>query len=98
MIVRIVKMHFRKEEVETFNALFEEIKFKIRAFPGVMHLECLQDVNNPQIFFTYSHWEKPEDLENYRQSELFQSTWAKTKILFEEKAQAWSTDTIFRSA
>lgn len=97
MIVRIVKMHFREEEVETFKSLFEEIKFKIRAFPGVLLLECLQDVNDPQIFFTYSHWQSEADLEKYRNSELFKSTWAKTKILFERRAEAWSTKTIFRS-
>jgi hypothetical protein len=90
-------MHFREEEIDTFKALFEEIKFKIRAFPGVLHLECLQDVNDPQIFFTYSHWESEADLENYRNSDLFKSTWVKTKILFEHKAEAWSTETIFRS-
>lgn len=97
MIARVVKMHFREEEVDSFKELFEEIKFKIRAFPGVLHLECLQDISNPCIFFTYSHWESERDLENYRHSELFKSTWAKTKVLFEEKAEAWSTQTIFRS-
>ena len=97
MIVRVVKMHFRTEEIDTFKSLFEEIKLKIRSFPGVQHLECIQDVKNPEIFFTYSHWESEKDLENYRHSELFKSTWAKTKILFQERAQAWSTQTIYRS-
>jgi len=97
MIVRIVKMHFRAEEVDNFKLLFEDIKHKIRRFDGVTHLECLQDVNNPQLFFTYSHWEKPTDLENYRNSALFKDTWTKTKRMFAEKAEAWSTETIFRA-
>lgn len=97
MIVRIVKMHFKKEEVENFKSLFLEIKMMIRAFNGVTHLECLQDVNNPQIFFTYSHWGSEADLEEYRNSELFETTWTKTKAMFAEKPEAWSNETIFRS-
>lgn len=42
--------------------------------------------------FTLSHWESEENLEQYRQSELFKSTWAKTKVLFREKAQAWTLE------
>ena len=34
MIVRIVKMHFRAEEVPAFLALFEERKQLIRQFEG----------------------------------------------------------------
>ncbi|MFT6166380.1 MAG: quinol monooxygenase YgiN [Vicingaceae bacterium] len=92
MIVRIVKLTFRKEEIDTFKQVLEESKELIRAFPGVLHLQMLQSADNPCIFFTYSHWENSTALENYRHSNLFKSTWAKTKILFAEKAEAWSTD------
>lgn len=97
MIVRIVKMHFRKDEIENFQELFTEIKMMIRGFPGITHLECLQDIKNPEIFFTYSHWESEADLEEYRKSELFETTWTKTKKMFADKPQAWSTETFFRS-
>ena len=33
-----------------------------------------------------------EDLEKYRKSELFKGVWAKTKILFAEKAEAWTLE------
>lgn len=90
MIVRIVKLTFREEEIPTFQQILIDSKEKIRAFPGNLYLEMLQDENNPCIFFTYSQWEQAEDLENYKHSELFQSTWAKTKVLFSAKPEAWS--------
>lgn len=97
MIVRIVKMTFRETEIDNFKSLFDEIKLMIRGFPGITHLECLQDQNDPRIFFTYSHWKSLEDLEEYRNSELFETTWTKTKAMFDDKPQAWSTETFFRS-
>lgn len=90
MIVRIVKLTFREEEIDAFKTILEESKEKIRAFPGVLHLQMLQCTSQPNVFFTYSHWNTPEDLENYRKSDLFKSTWAKTKPLFSAPAEAWS--------
>jgi len=92
MIVRLVKMTFRLEEIEPFKKVFEASKEKISAFPGVIHLELLNGTDQPEVFFTYSHWESAEALENYRHSELFRTTWAKTKPLFAAKAEAWSTN------
>lgn len=90
MIVRIVKLTFREEEIEAFKKILIDSKEKIRAFPGVIYLEMLQCKDDPTVFFTYSHWESPADLENYRHSPLFKSTWAKTKPLFSKPAEAWS--------
>tara|TARA_B110000046_G_scaffold186024_1_gene231501 strand:- start:49 stop:345 length:297 start_codon:yes stop_codon:yes gene_type:complete len=92
MIVRIVKLTFREEEIETFKEILEESKEHIRAFPGVLHLQMLQSADNPCIFFTYSHWKNAQALENYRHSNLFKSMWAKTKPLFTKKAEAWSSN------
>ena len=50
------------------------------------------DKTNPEIFFTYSYWENKQDLENYRNSELFKDVWAKTKVFFNDKPLAWSVD------
>ncbi|GGH77271.1 MAG: antibiotic biosynthesis monooxygenase [Bacteroidetes bacterium] len=92
MIVRVVKMHFRAEEIDNFRALFESRKEFIRGFEGCEYLELWQDVNTPEIFFTYSHWTHEDRLENYRKSELFKDVWSKTKALFAEKPQAWSVE------
>lgn len=96
MIVRIVKLTFRAEEIEAFKDIFEDSKEAIRSFEGNEHLECLQSKNDPRIFFTYSHWKDEAALENYRHSPLFEKTWAKTKALFDDKPEAWSTQLIDR--
>jgi quinol monooxygenase YgiN len=90
MIKRIVKMSFQPERAEEFRAVFESNKQRIGSFPGCTHLELWQDVDDPATFFTYSFWESPEHLEQYRRSEVFKSVWSLTKPLFRDKAQAWS--------
>jgi len=92
MFVRIVKMSFREENIPAFLDNFEIMKDKIRNAPGNRFLELYQDRNDKQIFFTYSYWETEQDLENYRQSELFYDVWAFTKKLFNGKPEAWSVD------
>lgn len=92
MIVRIVQMNFRPEEVANFEALFQERKLMIRSFEGCRHLELWQDAHDPNIFFTYSMWESEEHLNHYRFSEFFKDTWARTKALFQAKPQAWSVN------
>ncbi len=91
MITRLVKLTFKPENIPTFIAIFESSKNLIRAFEGCEHVELLNDVENPNIFFTRSIWRDETALNLYRHSELFRTTWAKTKILFAEKPEAWST-------
>ena len=90
MIKRFVKMTFKAENVERFKDIFNASKDLIAAMEGCNHVELLQDINNPNIFFTLSIWEDPKYLEVYRQSSLFEGVWAKTKILFDAKPEAWS--------
>ena len=92
MFVRIVKMGFHSEKVEEFIALFNAKKEYIRNNKGCNLLELYRDKNDPSIFFTYSYWETEQDLENYRNSDLFKGVWAQTKILFNKKPEAWSVD------
>ena len=87
-------MSFADNQVDAFLNNFHENKEKIRAVNGCHLLELLRDKDNPNIFFTYSYWNEQVDLENYRQSDLFKSVWAKTKVLFNEKPQAWSVDKV----
>jgi heme-degrading monooxygenase HmoA len=94
-MIRIVKMHFKIAHTEDFIQLFEERKEKIRNFPGCQSVTMLQQIDLPQVFFTYSYWENESDLENYRQSELFADTWATVKQWFDQKAQAWSVNALY---
>jgi autoinducer 2-degrading protein len=92
MFVRIVKMSFHAKHIEEFQEIFAKKKDFIRGSEGCKLLELYQDKNNPEIFFTYSYWENESDLENYRNSELFTTVWAKTKTFFNDKPQAWSVN------
>lgn len=83
-------MTFQEASVPDFLAIFEASKQKIRQFEGCQHLELLRDKNQTNILFTLSFWDTEGSLENYRQSELFQMTWAKTKVLFADRPQAWT--------
>ena len=94
MITRIVKMTFLPEQVPAFLAVFEKTKKLIRASEGCTHLELLNDIAQPNIFFTYSKWQDETYLEKYRNSELFITVWKQTKILFAEKAQAWTVNSL----
>lgn len=94
MFVRIVKLTIKKENIASFEQIFEETKNFIRNFEGCLFLELYQDRNDPSIFFTYSHWENEANLEAYRESDFFRNVWGKTKLLFDKKPEAWSVNKI----
>jgi heme-degrading monooxygenase HmoA len=90
MLIRTVRMTFQPDKDGEFLEIFNGSKKLIRNFPGCRHLELWQDYHQKNIFITYSHWEDETALNNYRDSELFRSTWKKTKVLFMEKPVAFS--------
>lgn len=92
MIKRIVKMSFMPEKVEEFKSIFESNWQKIKGFEGCNHVELLQDATNPSLFFTYSLWQSEAHLNAYRDSELFGHVWSSTKILFNQKPEAWTVN------
>lgn len=92
MLIRIVRMHFRAEEVDTFLSIFSEHKKKIGTFPGCTHLELLRDHGDPNCFATLSYWNGPSELEAYRKSELFAGVWGKVKPLFSARTEAFSLE------
>jgi len=94
MIKRIVKMTFRPEAVPAFLEVFDSSKAQIRAFPGCRHMELLQYEKHPNVLFTLSIWDSEKDLDTYRESELFQTTWARTKVLFAGRAEAWTVQVL----
>ncbi len=94
MFVRIVKMSFDENKIEEFLENFHQNKDKIRNFKGCTFLELYREKNQKNIFFTYSYWNTEEDLNYYRNSDLFKSVWSNTKVLFNDIPQAWSVDRI----
>ncbi|GAA4450070.1 putative quinol monooxygenase [Nibrella saemangeumensis] len=94
MLIRIVRMTFQPDKLDEFMVIFNQSKDRIRTFPGCRHLELLQDIDKPNVRMTYSLWESADELEAYRQSELFRTTWAATKVLFADKPVAFSAEKI----
>lgn len=94
MFIRIVKMQFQADRIADFLANFSDSKFKIRSVQGCLFLDLYQDKKEKNIFFTYSGWESEKDLDQYRNSELFNRLWSETKTMFTDKPQAWSLDRI----
>lgn len=94
MLIRIVKMTFAADKVNDFLAAFNARKQLIGTFKGCAGVELLQDTSDPHTFFTYSRWDHADSLENYRQSELFNTVWAIVKKWFIAKPEAWSVVTI----
>jgi quinol monooxygenase YgiN len=92
MITRIVRMHFRPEEREAFLDIFNASKHLIRKFDGCQHLRLFNEAGRPDVFFTFSVWRSAAHLDAYRNSKLFEETWAATKALFADKPQAWSME------
>jgi len=82
MIVRIVTMQFKEEDINTFLAVFEKYKARIRNAEGCSYLRLIQDLGHPEQISTLSHWEDENFLNNYRNSDVFKEVWPQTKKLF----------------
>jgi heme-degrading monooxygenase HmoA len=83
-------MHFTADGSREFLRIFREHQQAIRNFPGCSHLSLLCDLKDDTCFTTLSHWNKPDDLEAYRQSELFKAVWGRVKPMFTKQPQAFS--------
>jgi quinol monooxygenase YgiN len=92
MVVRIVRMHFKPEEIEAFLQIFNANKEAIRAFPGCTYMELMRDVQSPSVLVTLSHWNSVDDLEQYRHSPLFNSVWIRVKKLFSGRPEAFTVE------
>lgn len=98
MITRLVKLTFKHDQVDVFLQIFNSNKELIRNFKGCHSLELLQDQKAANVFWTMSHWDSENQLNAYRNSELFSDVWSRTKVLFENKAEAWSLNSLFKSS
>lgn len=87
-------MSFKPDGIGEFKDIYNRNWQNIKGFDGCSHVELLQDQNNPSLFFTYSLWDSEKHLNAYRHSELFERVWGATKILFNEKPQAWTVNEI----
>lgn len=83
-------MTFVPDRIDDFLNLFRETSPRIRSFEGCRHLELWRDDRYPNVMTTYSIWDGPEQLDSYRQSELFRETWERTRRMFAAPPKAFS--------
>ena len=88
-------MTFQEEKLQEFYSLFNTVQSKIAGFHGCSSLKLFSDIADKTVIFTYSEWSSEQDLNFYRNSELFKETWAKTKKLFKAAPEAWSVKNAF---
>lgn len=78
-----------------FLAIFEGVKRDIASREGCLSLEILQHQTEANTsLWTISVWDSAESLDRYRDSPLFQQTWASVKPFFSGKASAWTLSSI----
>lgn len=92
MLHRIVKLTFREEHCEEFESLFETIKERIAGQEGCQGVKLLKDYEQKGVYFTFSHWDNQQALDQYRSTDLFGEVWPKVKAWMSDKPQAWSTE------
>lgn len=92
MIIRIVKMSFKEDEIDNFLQIFELQKTFIASFEGCSYLSLLKDKNAKNVYFTYSYWEDEAALERYRNSDFFRNIWNEVKLKFNKQPEAWSLE------
>lgn len=90
-MIRIVKLSLHPEHGPTFESFFSETKPFISSMPGCKSVKLLKG-HHAGLYFTYSEWENPSDLEAYRNHPEFPSIWRKTKSWFQDPAEAWSVE------
>jgi quinol monooxygenase YgiN len=88
-------MHFAPETSARFLDIFEEMRTHIRSFEGCQGLELYREIDDAHSFATYSFWDSVAHLNAYRESAVFQATWAKVKPLMRSKPSAVSYERIF---
>ncbi len=90
MITRIVRLTIAAEKQADFERTFWSTYPLISAVSGCTELKLFRDADLPEVFITFSKWNRAEDLEAYRNSELFKRTWDTVKPMFAAKAVAFS--------
>lgn len=65
MLVRIVRLSFAVDAVDTFLDRFDDAAPRSRSFSGCRHLE-LWRADAPTVFTTHSRWTSAEALDAYR--------------------------------
>ena len=77
----------KKGYVSRTNLIMKRLGFKDAAEMFEHPDKIIESIDS-----TYSNWNSLEDLETYRKSELFRTTWDKVKPLFSSSPMAFSME------
>ena len=94
MIVRLVELFIQEDKLDLSRQMLSRVAPKVRQFSGCTKLRIIEDLHNPGHITTYSHWHSEDDLNAYRNSDVFKDFWREIKPLFAERARAWSSTTL----
>jgi heme-degrading monooxygenase HmoA len=92
MIIRIVRMTFYSDKTQVFLDLFNRSRSSIADMEGCLHLELWRDLHESNVYVTHSHWDSEDALNAYRSSAFFDKVWKETKVLFSDRALAFSVE------
>lgn len=94
MLIRLVRMRFRPENVPAFLALYEHARPIIAAQPGCRSVQLVRETDDPAAFATWSVWDSAVALDAYRTSAFFTNFWPQVKALFRQPAEAVSFESV----
>ena len=94
MLIRLVRMYFRPDEVERFLTMYEQTRPIIASQPGCRSVQLVRQIDDPAAFATWSIWDDQAALDAYRRSEFFRSFWPEVRALFRAPAEAVSFEQI----
>ena len=94
MVIRIVSLKCKPEDIDAFRLLLHKSSPRVRQFPGCLSLQIVNDITDPTGFFTISAWRDVDALEAYRTSPLFEQVWPRIKAFLREPARASTCEEI----
>lgn len=95
MIIRIVKMYLKKDEIKSFTDFFSSFQNQILEFDGCMHHDLFPDKDNKEIYYSYTIWKSEVKLKKYRNSELIKNISKAVEPKCEKEPLAWTVDKVF---
>ena len=98
MLIRIVRLTLAPNRVSDFRDHFRKVAPVIREQPGCVHLELWRDADYPNVMITHSHWQHDDDLQAYRESDVFRNAWRTVKPMFAARPQAFSAQAVAPSS
>ncbi len=94
MLMRLVRMYIRAEEVAAFLKLYKEARSIIIAQAGCRSVLLMQQIDDPTAFATWSVWDDATALDAYRTSDFFRRFWPEVRALFRAPAEAVSFEQV----